>query len=261
MSPVILEPLAGYGLPRNMIMRMTTVAVVVMLGALALPSSTLAQEAKCFFLCAPDVKIEPTFTFERIFRRPTVEKLSDGALVATDQLARETVFEMILAVGIPTTIPRIGFTFETIFIPFGDTNENPFTGSTASQLNRTSFRDNGIEVELELNLELIDTDQTSGWLESHFDVVDKISPAARPGDTSVYTHKLNFELDTAVLVFNWLPEGTWLKNVELEGSLDYVATGLPKAGDVFGATEHFLNDDSPWSFSVVFVFPLAPLVP
>ena len=240
---------------------MTPVAVVLMTAALALPSPALAQETRCFFLCAPDVKIEPTVTFEPIFRRPTVEELNDGAVVATGQPARETVFELILAVGIPTTIPRVGFTFETIFIPFGDTDANPFTGSTASQLGRTSIRDNEIEVELELNLGLIEPEQTGGWLESHFDVVDKISPAARPGDTSVYTHKLNFELDTAVLIFNWLPEGNWLRNVELEGSLDYVATGLPKAGDVLGGTERFLDDDSPWSFSLVFVFPLAPLAP
>ena len=65
---------------------------------------------------------------------------------------------------------------------------------------------------------------------------------------------------TAVFLFNALPEGNWLRNVELEGSLDYVATGLPKAGDVIG-NERFLDDASPWSFSLVFIFPLAPLSP
>ena len=49
-----------------------------------------------------------------------------------------------------------------------------------------------------------------------------------------------------------------MKDVELEGSLDYVATGLPRAGDVIG-NERFLDDASPWSFSLVFVLPLAPL--
>ena len=67
-------------------------------------------------------------------------------------------------------------------------------------------------------------------------------------------------MDTAVFLFNALPEGNWLRNVELEGSLDYVATGLPKAGDVIG-DERFLDDASPWSFSVVVVLPLAPLSP
>ena len=90
--------------------------------------------------------------------------------------------------------------------------------------------------------------------------MDKISPAERPADASVYTHKLNFELDTAVNVFNWLPSGNWLRNIELEGSLDYLPTGLPRAGDRIG-NELFLDDASRWSFSLVFVIPLVPLVP
>jgi len=61
-------------------------------------------------------------------------------------------------------------------------------------------------------------------------------------------------------VFSRLPDGHWLRNVEAEVSLDYVATGLPKAGDVV-AGERFLNKASPWSLSFVMVVPLAPLVP
>jgi hypothetical protein len=47
-----------------------------------------------------------------------------------------------------------------------------------------------------------------------------------------YAHKLNPELDTSLAIFNWLPEGRWLRRVEIEGSLDYVASGLPEAGVV-----------------------------
>ena len=90
--------------------------------------------------------------------------------------------------------------------------------------------------------------------------MDKFSPAATPGAKSVFTHKLNLEWDTAVHVFNRLPESNWLRNVELEVSLDYVATGLPKAGDVLG-DERFVQKASPWSISFVIVLPLAPLVP
>jgi hypothetical protein len=46
----------------------------------------------------------------------------------------------------------------------------------------------------------------------------------------------------------------------VELSIDYVATGLPKAGDLIG-DELFLDDASPWSLSLVFVLPLAPLDP
>ena len=241
--------------------RLVTVVASVVTTVAWIPPPALAQDVSCVFLCAPELKIEPTFTFEPIFSRPTIETLDGGEVVGRGQPETESVFELILAIGIPTEIPRVGFTLETIFIPSGDAAANPFTGTTAAQLARPSLRGNEIEFELELNLGLVDPEQTGGWVESHFDIVDKISKAERPTDTSSYTHKLNFEWDTAVLAFNWLSDGNWLRNVEIEGSLDYVATGLPKAGDVVGGEERFLDDDSPWSFSLVFVFPLAPLWP
>ena len=212
------------------------------------------------FLCVPDVKIEPTVTIEHLFGAARVEVLEDGAVVGITQQERETVFELILAVGIPTEIPRVGFTVETIFVPFGETDTHPFTGATAAEAGRASFRDNGIEIELELNLMILEAEQTGGWVESHFDIVDKISPGETPDAGSVYTHKLNFELDTAFLPFSRLPEENWLHHLEVEGSLDYVATGLPKAGDVVGDTR-YLDDASAWSFSLVGVIPLAPLSP
>jgi hypothetical protein len=46
-----------------------------------------------------------------------------------------------------------------------------------------------------------------GWVTSHFDVVDQFSPAERPNASRPYTHKLDFELDTAVHIFKRLPEG------------------------------------------------------
>ena len=213
------------------------------------------------FLCAPELKIEPTITFEPIFRSPIVEDLEHGEVVARRHPTTEAVFELVLALSIPTEIPRVGFTFETIFIPSGDVGVNPFTGTVAEQLGRQSLRGNEMEVELELNLSVLEPDQTRGWIDSHIDIVDKISSAERPSDSSSYTHKLNFEWDTALLLFKWLSEDNWLRNVEVEGSLDYVATGLPRAGDVLGGTERFITDDSPWSFSLVFVFPLGPLLP
>ena len=234
---------------------------MLLIGAL-LPVAASAQE-RCAFLCVPDVKIEPAVTIEHLFGAARVEELdgSDGGLVlATSRQEREAVFELALAVGIPTEIPRVGFTFETIFVPFGETDTHPFTGATAADAGRASFRDNGIEIELELNLMILEAEQTGGWVESHFDIVDKISPGETLDAGSVYTHKLNFELDTAFLPFSRLPEDNWLHHFEVEGSLDYVATGLPKAGDVVG-DERYLDDASAWSFSLVGVIPLAPLAP
>jgi hypothetical protein len=135
----------------------------------------------------------------------------------------DTVFETIFALDLATPIPRVGLTLEAITKPFSDEND--------------------VELESELKLYWLESDQTGGWLSSHFDIVDKFSSAERPTDTPAYTHKLNLELDTAVALFSRLPETNWLHNVEVEGSLDYVATGLP--------------DGAPrWSFSLVFVFPV-----
>ena len=214
----------------------------------------------CFFFCQPELKIEPTWTVENLFNRHRVAEMDGDIQLGVERAQREVVFETILALDIPTEVPRVGFTFETIFIPFADGSENPFTGETAGDLGRTSIRDNSPEIEIELNLEWLRSEDTGGWVGSHFDIVDKISPAERPGDASAYTHKLNFELDTAFHAFNWLSTGNWLRNVEIEGSLDYVATGLPRAGDRLG-DELFLDDASGWSFSLVFVVPLVPLVP
>ena len=200
------------------------------------PAPGAAQDVdSCTILCAPELKIEPTISFENLGSRARVE--ADGVVEETE---RETVFELLFAVGVPTEIPRVGLTFEAGWAAFSD--------------------DNLVELELELNLHLIESDQTGGWLSSHFDIVDKFSPAERPDATSAYTHKLNFELDTALRPFNSLPEGRWLRNLETEVSIDYVATGIPKAGDDFGDVL-YLDDESPWSLSLVLVLPLAPLNP
>ena len=196
----------------------------------------VAQDGdSCTVLCAPELKVEPTISFENLGSRARVE--ADGVVEETE---RENVFELLFAVGVPTQIPRVGLTFEAGWAAFSD--------------------DNLVELELELNLHLIESDQTGGWLSSHFDIVDKFSPAERPDATSAYTHKLNFELDTALRPFNSLPEGRWLRNLETEVSIDYVATGIPKAGDDFGDVL-YLDDESPWSLSLVLVLPLAPLNP
>ena len=239
---------------------LTRTAMILVLGCCWNTPLTAQNNGKCFFLCRPELKIEPTFTVENLFSPHRVAEIEGDEQLSVTRAEREVVFETILALDIPTEIPRVGFTFETIFIPFASGSENPFTGATAQDLGRTSIRSNSPEVEIELNLEWLRPEDTGGWVGSHFDIVDKISPAKRPGDASSYTHKLNFELDTAVNVFNWLPDGNWLRNIELEASLDYVASGLPRAGDRIG-NELFLDNASGWSFSLVFVIPLAPLRP
>jgi hypothetical protein len=194
-----------------------------------------AQESStCRFLCAPKFKAEPTVTFGNLFGSPRIQD-EQGTTLREPQ---DTVFEVILSFGLPTRAPWLEFTVEGIFLPFD--------------------RESIPELEFETNLIWLPAARTRGWVSSHFDIVDKFSAAERPTDRRAYTHKLNFELDTSVIVFNWLPEGRWLRGVELEGSLDYVATGLPRAGDRVESVR-FVDKASPWSFSLVFVVPVAPL--
>jgi hypothetical protein len=215
--------------------KITVIALVLWCTAMPL----LAQDPKdrCFVLCPPTLKIEPTFTWENLIRRPRLAETDDDGTTVVSNAERERVFETVIAVDIPTTVPRVSFVFETIVKPL--------------------VKGTSPELETELNLHWLRSETTGGWVGSHFDVVDKYSPGGRPGMVDRYTHKLNFELDTAVAFLKWTRK-PWLSDIEIESSLDYVATGLPRAGDRFGNLL-YLDDASRWSFSLVFVLPIAPL--
>lgn len=234
-------------------MRLATLASCTALAFLGSASVAHAQEPRwCKFLCSPGLNVEPTITLEPLFKAPRVSEGGDQP----ERPERETVFETVFAVDIPTSVPRLGFTLEAIVAPFGRTAENPFTGRAAGDLGG-DVRDNPVQIESEVNFVWLAGKHTREWVESHIDIVDQFSPARRPKDRSVYTHKLNFELDTSVAVFRWLPDTHWLRGVKIEGSLDYIASGLPRAGDeVPAGGERFLDDASPWSFSMVFVIPI-----
>ena len=208
-------------------------AGAVLLATVLTAPNVSAQQEPCRILCAPELLIEPTWTIENLASRPTVEQ-PDGTQT---QVPREGVFELVVAVDVPTRLRRIGFTAEIILAP-----------------TRT---DNAPELEFELNLGVLQPERTGGWLTSHFDVVDQFGPVARPeAGPSPYTHRLDFELDTAVAVFKHL-SSPFLRSVEVEGSLDYLATGLPRRGDVINGVR-YLGNASRWSFSVVLVVPLTP---
>jgi hypothetical protein len=203
-------------------------------GAAPQPDAGSQGSNPCRFICELAWKFEPTITVENLASRHRVVT-GDGV---TERATRDRVFEIVLALDLETKVPWLGFTAEAITAPFEDGNE--------------------VELELESNFHWLTESMTRGWVTSHFDVVDKFSPAERPDTERAYTHKLDFELDTAFHPFKRLPEGRWLRGFELELSLDYLATGLPKQGDVFPDGSRMLDDASPWSLSLVFVIPVAP---
>ena len=208
--------------------------LVVALLLVGAPQVVAQALPECHVLCAPQFKVEPTVTVSNVFGPARI--VDDRGMTTREK--RETAFELILSMGLPTRVRWLDFTVEAIFLPF-DRESTP-------------------ELEFETNVTWLPPARTGGWVSSHVDIVDKFSAAERPADSAAYTHKLNLELDTSVSVFKWLREGHWLRGVELEGSLDYVATGLAKAGDRVGGMT-YLTRAGPWSFSIVVVFPLAPL--
>ena len=153
------------------------------------------------------LKIEPAVTFGNLFGAPRVadnrQQVSRGR--------RESSFEVVVALGMPTRLPWLEVTAETIVQPFA--------------------RDATPELELEANLVWLPSRLTRGWVSSHADIVDKYSPAERPTDRSAYTHKLNLEARYQRRGLQLAAGGRWLKDVELEVSLDFVATGLARRGD------------------------------
>ena len=213
--------------------RRWSAGAVLLATFLAAPNVSAQPQEPCRILCAPELLIEPTWTIENLASRPTVEQ-PDGT---QSQVPCEGVFELVLAVDVPTRLRRIGFTAEIILAP-----------------TRT---DNAPELEFELNLGVLQPEHTGGWVTSHFDVVDQFGPVARPeAGPSPYTHRLDFELDTAVAVFRQM-SSPFLRSVEVEGSLDYLATGLPRRGDVINGVR-YLGNASRGSFSFVLVVPLTP---
>jgi hypothetical protein len=225
-------------------------SLLILLGMTGQASAQEPAPPHCKSFCSPTLLFEPTITIENLARSARVTKGN----AAPEKELRKTVFESIVALDVPTSVPRLSFTLEAIVHPFVRTGENPFTGRTAAELGG-DVRDNPVEIESEMNFHWLESEQTGGWVSSHFDVVDQFSRAARPRDRSIYTHKLDFELDTAFAIFKNLTENNWLRDVDLEVSLDYLATGRPKAGDQFGDVR-FVDDASPWSLSFVFVIPI-----
>ena len=205
-------------------------AILVTLAAIP---ATAQPAHTCRLICELEWKIEPTFTIDNLAKRHRVETAG-----IVDRVSRERGFETVFALDMSTRLAWLGFTAEAITAPFADDNE--------------------VQLEFETNFHWLPGSKTKGWVSSHVDVVDKFSPAERPVSSKAYTHKLDWELDTALHLFNWLPEGRWLRGVELETSLDYLATGLPRKGDVFADGSRYLDDASRWSISFVVVLPVAP---
>ena len=81
-------------------------AIMCLALALSVGPAWAQEPTRCRVLCTPEFKVEPTITFTSLFNSPRV--IFDAGVPARDQ--RETDFEVILSVGLPTRIWWLDFT-------------------------------------------------------------------------------------------------------------------------------------------------------
>lgn len=208
----------------------------------------------CQVLCAPSVTLMPGVIRTHLFGGPTVRTLATGA---ERRLAGSSSFELIVAVAARTAIPRVSLFGSVQWLPNATEQRNPFTLYTASELG-TPVRANAPTATMGASLALLPAAQTHGWLDLAANVGDLYSQAARPSDKSSYTHKLDLDLVAHLHAFAWAPPKTWLHRVNVYSILDYVASGLPKAGDEVPVGRVFVTDARSTSLIVGLSLPITP---
>lgn len=213
-----------------------------------------AAQDTCTIICKPTLSIEPSSITNHLFSQPTTRTLATGA---TQQLPSTTNLEIIFAVGASTPWKRISLYGSAQWVPNASETRNPFTLYGASQLG-TQVRANAPTLSGGVSISAIAAKSTGGWLALDFSIGDLYSSAARPNDTGAYTHKLDLGLTGNWSLFARLPAKTYMHGVVLSTLLDYVATGLPKAGDEVPKGERvFVTSVHSASLIAGLVFPIA----
>jgi hypothetical protein len=233
------------------------VAVATLVLASAAGADAQQRTTRCSWLCTPSITLMPAMLRTHLFGGPTVEAMSSGA---GHRLASTSSLEVILAVASQTRIPRISAFGSLQWLPNATEARNPFTLYNASELG-SAVRANAPTATFGLSASLLPAASTHGWFDAALNVGDLYSQAARPDDKSAYTHKLDLDLLTHVNVFDALPKATYAHRIALFGILDYVATGLPRAGDEVPVGRVFVTRARPAALIVGLALPLSPTTP
>jgi hypothetical protein len=212
------------------------------------------REPHCRIVCTPALSLMPALLRTHLRGGPLVRS---DATNAVRRLPSSSAMEIIVAVAAPTAVPRVSVFGSVQWLPNASAQRNPFTLYTASELGE-QVRANAPTATAGVSVSLITASATSGWLDVAGNVGDLFSQAARPGDASAYTHKLDLELATHLHAFDWIPARTYLHRASLFGILDYIATGLPREGDEVPLGRRFLSDARPLALIAGISFPLTP---
>jgi hypothetical protein len=208
----------------------------------------------CRVVCAPSLSLMPGAIRTHLFHGPVVRSVATGV---KRRLPSTSDFELILAVAARTAIPRVSLFGSVQWLPNASESRNPFTLYTASELG-SPIRANAPTVTMGGSLSLLPATRTHGWLDLAGNVGDLYSQAARPSDRGAYTHKLDLDLVAHLHAFDWAPAATWLHRVTVFSILDYVATGLPRAGDEVPVGRVFITGARPAALIAGLSLPLSP---
>jgi hypothetical protein len=232
-------------------------SIALFTAALIGARGAIAGAQQCSWLCTPSVTMMPGVIRTHLFGGPTVESMSTGS---ERRLASTSSLEVILGIAAKTRIPRLSAFGSLQWLPNAAEARNPFTLYNASELG-SSVRANAPTATFGLSASLLPATSMRGWFDVLLNVGDLYSQAARPDDKSAYTHKLDLDLVTHLNVFAALPKNTYAHRIALYGILDYVATGLPRAGDEVPVGRVFVTHARPTALIIGLALPLSPKAP
>lgn len=242
--------------------RVATLVAALALGcvAVAAPAPVAAQDQKpCTVLCAPQLIFGIGEDRTHVFGGPTVRNDSTGAV---SKVPSQSVMVLQFITVAKTALPHLDVYVNATWLPTAKSRANPFTEYTASQVGEDKIRANEITLSMGALGELLPAKSTGGVFGIDAYLADLMSPAARPSDASAYTHKLDLGGIALLYPFAKLDSTSALhrSGVFLSVTLDYVASGLPKAGDTVPKGRTFLTAAKPAALLATIAMPIAPLL-
>ncbi len=165
-------------------MRMRVVGLVL-LALFVAAAPAWAQGRRCRYICSPSMDGLVGESISNVMNAPKVEALSppgpEHALPSKHNLV------VGLLVNAPTRLRWLDLFAWATWLPTATRANNPFTQYTAAETGDT-IHANHVNLALGATVWLLPLKRTGGWLGVDGDVYDSFTPAARPKDTSTYTH-------------------------------------------------------------------------
>ena len=225
-------------------------------GAAAPVLASQAEPSRCHALCAPKFNVLPLASASHAFDHPRVRDLTTGEVT---RLQSQTNLAVQLSVIVPTQLQPLSLFVTATWLPTANARVNPFTEYTASALGEP-IRANLPAVTAGVGYQLLSQAHTNGWLDLTPYIGVQFSPAAQPDAASDYTYKWDLGTTATVGPFATEDATSWFQHVRLWATLDWVASGLPQAGDEVPKGERvFVDDVRGVSFLIGLQLPVAPL--